>query len=91
MDERIMSKDGKPDLLLLAFQNFISDYPDSWDGQTLFTYFEDSESDTVYTNSKVSIWEPLDGMDKEIFLDAVDALHNQFIAVAGLTSTPPAE
>lgn len=91
MDERIMSKNGKPDLLLLAFQNFISDYPDSWDGQTLFTYFEDSESDTVYTNSKVSIWEPLDGMDKEIFLDAVDALHNQFIAVAGLTSTPPAE
>ena len=91
MDERIMSKDGKPDLLLLAFQNFISDYPDSWDGETLFNYFEDSESDTVYTNSKVSIWEPLDGMDKEIFLDAVDALHNQFIAVAGLTSTPPAE
>ena len=91
MDERIMSKDGKPDLLLLAFQNFISDYPDSWDGQTLFTYFEDSESDTVYTNNKVSIWEPLDGMDKEIFLDAVDALHNQFIAVAGLTSTPPAK
>jgi hypothetical protein len=91
MDERIMSKDGKPDLLLLAFQNFISDYPDSWDGETLFNYFEDSESDTVYTNSKVSIWEPLDGMDKEIFLDAVDALHNQFIAVAGLTSTPPTE
>ncbi len=91
MDERIMSKNGKPDLLLLAFQNFISDYPDGWDGEMLFTYFATSESNTVYTNSKVSIWEPLDGMDKEVFLDAVDALHNQFIAVAGLTSTPPAE
>ena len=89
MDERIMSKDGKPDLLLLAFQNFISDYPDSWDGETLFNYFEDKESDIIESTSKVTIWEPLEGLDKEIFLDSVDALHQQFLAVSTLTSTPP--
>jgi len=89
MDERIMSKNGKPDLLLLAFQNFISDYPDSWDGETLFNYFEDKESDTIYSCSKVSIWEPIEVLDKDVFLEAVDALHNQSLAVATLTSTPP--
>jgi hypothetical protein len=89
MDERIMSKNGKPDLLLLAFQNFISDYPDSWDGETLFDYFEDRDSDIIQSTSKVTIWEPLEGLDKDVFLEAVDALHQQFIAVSTLTSTPP--
>jgi hypothetical protein len=68
-----LNKEGHPDFLWLAFQHYLSNSPDVWDGDTIYSHIEKPEFNMI-SSRQVAIWEPLVGFPKDEFLNSVLAL-----------------
>lgn len=70
-------KDGTPDFVLLACINFLSDYPDHWDGEQILDYIEGEDYNPA-TNTRVVMWDVMQNKNAEDIIESILALADCF-------------
>jgi hypothetical protein len=70
-------KDGTPDFVLLACMNFLSSYPDCWDGEQILDHIE-SEGFCPSTDKRVAVWAAVENSNAEEILESILALADCF-------------
>jgi len=70
-------KDGTPDFVLLACMNFLSSYPDCWDGEQILDYIE-NENFKPSSDTRIAVWDVMENKNADDIVDAILALADCF-------------